>query len=471
MNVILDLCKTYTDLSESDIRKIIDISKLLPIISDLTHADVFIDCPTKNPDKAIVVAEAKPISHPSMYKNTVVGELALRENEPAALRTLELGISTKDMKAVTQENANVCQTVAPIKNRDKRVIGVVIVEKDITEAINKDKYTEMMAETMEELTNNLLSLTDNEGTITNYIDDAIIIFDKDGIAKFANPVAVQLYKTIGYRDQIVGMHFNNLCLDDNLFEKIISREKFSISEVNISNYILQVKYALWDSDSIGILMMIKDITKFKQQEKELMLKSVAFKEIHHRVKNNLQMIASLLNLQSRRAENEETKIALKQSVSRILSIAATHEIIAQNGIDDVNIKEVIEKIIEKIRMFYCNPLKQIDIEVKGDDFKVNSDIATSISLVVNELIENSLEHAFEGKEKGYININIENGKIYSNISVIDNGTGFNIKSVDSKSLGLNIVRSIVKEKLFGNLNMVSSDRGTKVVFDFKIDED
>lgn len=218
-------------------------------------------------------------------------------------------------------------------------------------------------------------------------------------------------------------------------------------------------------------MMIKDITKFKQQEKELMLKSVAFKEIHHRVKNNLQMIASLLNLQSRRAENEETKIALKQSVSRILSIAATHEIIAQNGIDDVNIKEVIEKIIEKIRMFYCNPLKQIDIEVKGDDFKVNSDIATSISLVVNELIENSLEHAFEGKEKGYININIENGKIYSNISVIDNGTGFNIKSVDSKSLGLNIVRSIVKEKLFGNLNMVSSDRGTKVVFDFKIDED
>ena len=471
MDVILNLCKTYTDLSKGDIRKIIVISKLLPIISDLTQADVFIDCPTKNSNKAIVVAEAKPVSRPSMYKNSVVGMLALRENEPAALRTLELGISTKDMKAVTQENANVRQTVAPIRNRDKSVIGVVIVEKDITEAINRDKYMEMLAETTEELTNNLLSLTGNEGAITNYLDDAIIIFDKDGIAKFANPVAVQLYKTLGYKDQIVGMHFNNIRLDDNSFEDIISREKFSVSEVNISNYILQVKYALQDSNSIGLFMMIKDITKFKQQEKELMLKSVAFKEIHHRVKNNLQMIASLLNLQSRRAENESTKIALKESMSRILSIAATHEILAQNGIDDVNIKKVIEKIIEKIKAYDCNPSKQINIEVIGDNFKVNSDMATSISLVVNELIENSIEHAFEGKDNGNIRISIENGKIYSNISVIDDGTGFNIRRIDSNSLGLNIVRSIVKEKLSGDLNMASSDRGTKVVFDFKNNED
>ena len=156
MNEIINLCKKYTDLSKSDIAKIVDISEVLPIISDLTQADVFIDCPTKNPNEAIVVAEAKPVSRPSMYKNSVVGMLALRENEPAALRTLELGISTKDMKAVTQENANVRQTVAPIKNSDKTVIGVVIVEKDITDVINKDKYMEMLAETTEQLTNNLL---------------------------------------------------------------------------------------------------------------------------------------------------------------------------------------------------------------------------------------------------------------------------------------------------------------------------
>jgi two-component sensor histidine kinase len=467
MNEIINLCKKYTDLSKSDIAKIVDISEVLPIISDLTQADVFIDCPTKNPNEAIVVAEAKPVSRPSMYKNSVVGMLALRENEPAALRTLELGISTKDMKAVTQENANVRQTVAPIKNSDKTVIGVVIVEKDITDVINKDKYMEMLAETTEQLTNNLLSLTGNDGTITNYLDDAIIIFDKDGIAEFANSVAVRLYKALGYRDQIVGMHFNNICIDSNSFVDIMSGEKFKVSEVKISNYILQVKYVLQQSSSIKLFMMIKDITKFKQQEKELILKSVAFKEMHHRVKNNLQMVASLLSLQSRRAENETTKIALKQSMSRILSIAATHELLAQNGIDDVNIKDIIEKVIEKIKAYDCSQLKQIDIEVTGDNFEVNSDVATSISLVVNELIENSIEHAFEGHEKGNIRINIEEGKIYSSISAVDDGTGFDIKSIDSNSLGLNIVRSIVEEKLSGDLNMISNNKGTKVIFDFK----
>lgn len=468
MSIIQNLCKAYTDLSDFDIKKIEFISKLLPAISDLTQADVFIDCPTRDPNKAIVVAESKPINRPSMYKNSVVGELALRKNEPAALRTLELGISTRDMKAITQENANVRQTVAPIKNKNKKVIGVIIVEKDITEDINKNKYMEMLAETTEELTNNLLSLTGKNNIITNYLDDAIIIFDKKGIAKFANQIAIKLYKNLGYKDQILGMSFNNLCLDDNSFKNIISSKKqFNISEVSISNYTLQVKYVFQDSDSVGLFMIIKDITKFKQQEKELMLKSVAIKEIHHRVKNNLQMIASLLSLQERRTQNEQTKISLKQSMSRILSIAATHEILSQNGVDDVNIKKVIEKIIEKIKTYGSGPSVKINIDVTGDDFEVNSDMATSISLVVNELIENSIEHAFKGLSKGNIHINIQTGKIYSAISVIDDGNGFDINNVHSNSLGLNIVRSIVKEKLSGNLNMCSNTSGTKVVFDFQ----
>ncbi|RMD02082.1 histidine kinase [Clostridium autoethanogenum] len=470
MNTILSLCKMYTNLSETDIKKIREVSKILPTISDLVQADVFIDCPTKDLNKAIVVSEAKPVNCQSMYKNSVIGKLALRENEPAALRTLELGISTKDMKAVTQENENVSQTVAPIRNRNNNVIGVIIVEKDITEDINKSKYMKMLAETTEELTNNLLSLTGNEGTITNYLDDAIIIFDEHGVVEFTNSVADRLYKDLGYKDNIVGMHFNNVCLDDNSFKNVMSKKQFSISEVNISNYTLQVKYVFENLRSVGIVMMIKDITKFKQQEKELMLKSVAFKEIHHRVKNNLQMIASLLNLQARRIENEQTKIALKQSMNRILSIAATHEILSQNGMDDVDIKEVIGKVVEKIKMYSCSLSKKIYIDVSGNNFKVNSDKATSISLVVNELIENSIEHAFEEKEEGSIHIKIDNGKMYSSISVIDDGIGFDIDNVDRKSLGLNIVKSIVKEKLLGDLNMSSNNKGTRVVFDFKNSE-
>ena len=134
---IYELCKAYTNLDEEDIFKIKQMSFCIKSLSDIVNADVFIDCPTRDADEAIVVAEAKPINSPSMYQNTVVGELALRENEPAVLRTLDLGIVTKDLKALTQENINVRQTVSPIENNGK-IIGVLIIEKDITEKLNKN---------------------------------------------------------------------------------------------------------------------------------------------------------------------------------------------------------------------------------------------------------------------------------------------------------------------------------------------
>ena len=129
--MIRKLCKKYTELNESDIQKLEKISENLPIVADLVRADVFIDCVTSDPNAAIVVAEAKPSTYTSMYEYSVVGELAYRKNEPAALRTLEIGMPTRDLKAITQENKTVRQNVVPIYNDSNQVIGVLIMEQDI----------------------------------------------------------------------------------------------------------------------------------------------------------------------------------------------------------------------------------------------------------------------------------------------------------------------------------------------------
>ena len=123
------LCKEYTDLSDHDISIIEGMSVVLKPLANLEDADIFIDCPSTSED-AIVVAEAKPDYVPSSYRNTVVGLLAKPQNEPAVARTLKLGIATKQMKAITQENTHVIQTVEPIKN-EGRVIGVLIREKRV----------------------------------------------------------------------------------------------------------------------------------------------------------------------------------------------------------------------------------------------------------------------------------------------------------------------------------------------------
>ena len=103
MSIIEQLCRKYTDLTDEEIPTIEMISSFLQPIANLEDADMFIDCPGRDGD-AIVVAEAKPSDVPSSYKKTVVGMLAKQENEPAVARTFRLGVSTKQMKAITQEN-------------------------------------------------------------------------------------------------------------------------------------------------------------------------------------------------------------------------------------------------------------------------------------------------------------------------------------------------------------------------------
>ncbi|MTK12165.1 MAG: histidine kinase, partial [Clostridiaceae bacterium] len=156
------------------------------------------------------------------------------------------------------------------------------------------------------------------------------------------------------------------------------------------------------------------------------------------------------------------------SINRVLSIAATHEILSKQGIDEVNIKEVISKIKSSIVSFEKNDDIDLKINIIGDDFTVGSDKATSIALVVNELLQNSLKHAFKGRKEGEITISVEQRNIYPAISIIDNGVGFDTDKVSTNSLGLMIVRSLVKDKLDGNLNIYSNSQGTKVVFDFEI---
>lgn len=463
------LCKKYTDLTDNDITKLEKISEILPIIADLVRADVFIDCMTNDPNAAIVVAEAKPTTCLSMYQYTVVGELAFRKNEPAALRTLEIGMATRDLKAITQENKTVKQNVVPIHNSKGKVIGVLIMEQDITKDVKQDRKMEFLAETAEQLTETLLSFKDNEYTVTYHINDAIIMFDQQGVATYANPGAKSLYEKLGYRDIIIGMNFNNLVLDGSSFDDLITKSSLEVSEVTVGKLTLQIKYAAMKqkNKTIGVTMLIKDITDVREKEKELILKSVAIREIHHRVKNNLQTIASLLSLQSRRINNDLVNKAFNESINRILSIAVTHEILAQNGVDDVDLKTIVTKIKDNTIKYGLASMSNIKIAIKGDSININSDKATSIALVVNELLQNSLEHAFENQSYGFVEIWIQKGSVYSSISIIDNGSGFDIKSIKSGSLGLNIVRTIVEDKLHGHLNIDSSLEGTKIIFDFK----
>lgn len=133
--MVYNLCRKHTNLSDNDILSIEDIAKSIKIMADIYESDIFIDVLTKDRDEAVVVAHGIPGTVKSLYNKKIVGQKALKKNEPGVLRTLETGISVKDIKALTQENKFVNQRVHPIMN-DTGTIGAVIVEKDLTSERN-----------------------------------------------------------------------------------------------------------------------------------------------------------------------------------------------------------------------------------------------------------------------------------------------------------------------------------------------
>lgn len=460
MDEIERLCKKYTDLTKREIGNIRMLAEVLQPLANLEEADIFIDCPCKGGD-AIVVAEAKPSERDSSYQKSVVGMLAKAENEPAVARTFRLGISTKEMKARTQENRFTVQSVEPIKN-GSRVIGVLIREKKVEDQYLISKNLHISKLGSDGIANMLSHMGAENNWLTEYIDEGLVVVNKEGYVSFRNSAAEAIYKKIGYVKDVLGQPYTEVCIVPPEF----GEGSGDFVEMNCGNSVLGIRHVYLDKEDMEFAVIIRDYTWTKEQEKELILKSMAIKEIHHRVKNNLQTIASLLRLQMRRSSCEEVIQVLGETMNRILSIAATHEILARNGVDKIQIGEVLSNIKDNVLRYFVQPSKELKITMEADELEVDSDIATSIALVVNELLQNSLKYAFVGRDCGNVQIIEKRGDLYSSIQVIDDGCGLDEEHMREDSLGLSIVKSLVKDKLRGNLEIRSSEKGTCVSFDF-----
>ncbi|MFP3726730.1 sensor histidine kinase [Priestia filamentosa] len=230
--------------------------------------------------------------------------------------------------------------------------------------------------------------------------------------------------------------------------------------------------------TIGVLIRERDISEEMMTNKrveELLIpkesadregtvKSLIQKEIHHRVKNNLQVISSLLRLQTRRAHSEVSDI-LQDSVARIETISIIHDYLAQDGIEAVNIVLVMERAADMLIRLASVPEKEIALSVEGEPTFLPSNQATFVLLIVNELVQNCLKHAFEQQKSGKISITVICRKQIANITVEDNGRG--IIEDKRSSLGLQLVHTLAAE-LNGVLSTFSSEDGTKMTLTFPI---
>lgn len=462
--MIRNYCKMCATLTPVDIDKIERVAETTLILSNMLGMDVFIDCPTRDRDKAVVVHHARP-EKDSLYSRNIMGEVATSKNEPAVFRSFITGLISKHYKAITQEGETVSQNVLPITNDSDEVIGVIIVEflKKEEKHFNSDLFNITANKLMNEIEL-------YRSTIPEFVKDGIVVFNREGIVTYVNKAAKKIYSLLGFSKCIMGETFENITFTKTKINEILKGNREESMEISISGVILLVTYFVTtlDKGKINIIMIVKDITKEKINEQELILKSVAIKEIHHRVKNNLQTIASLLRIQRRRIDNPETKKILDETINRILSIAITHEVLSDNGLDNLNIKKIIQLIYKNSFGNSIDKIGKIEFNINGDDFNISSDKATSIALVANELLQNVVDYAFPEDLCGKVSVTIEKSQFYSTVIISDNGVGIDKSKQRSNSLGLMIVERIIKDKLKGYFEIISEiNKGTTVKFEFK----
>ena len=459
------LLEEYTRLAQADRSIIIQLGVVLQYIANLTESDVFVDALTTNGYDSIVLEWARPASH-SLYSQSVVGKLAHPYDEPAVYKTLLTGEPSFDVRGLNQERTPIAQTVVPVYGSDRLVIAALIMERDITEQVCQEIKVEMLSETAEQLSKTLMGLTVNHTNFADQLSDGVLVLDEQGGIKYANLMATRLLQLLS---GALEMPSQLELLPEPLRTVLVGFNQAGpwSQEIRMAERFIKVEGIplLTAGDIEGAIIILSDLTDLRKKEKELILKSVAIQEIHHRVKNNLQNIASLLRLQMRRTDSPEIRAAFTESINRILSMSVVYDVLASESIDEVEIKELCTRLVRLLLIDAAASGKKITYKITGSKVILPSSEAVTLTLIINELVSNSLRHAFINQSSGTLKLKIGDLEQEIILTVSDNGPGFTPDELKPGHLGLQIVRVLVEEKLGGRITF-SEDSGTVVTIRF-----
>ena len=221
---------------------------------------------------------------------------------------------------------------------------------------------------------------------------------------------------------------------------------------------------LKDHKVSGGVVLVRDISELRRRDRMLLSKDATIREIHHRVKNNLQTISSLLRLQGRRLESAEAKAAVEESVRRIRTIALVHETLSRDVGDDIDFKEILLPLAAMVEEGLQSPDRPVRLKIEGDAGRLPASVATPLAVVLTELLQNAVEHAFVDGRPGTISVAMANDGSVLEVRVSDDGVGLpeGFRIEDVTGLGLSIVRTLVTSELLGTIEMRDAAPGTEV---------
>lgn len=478
------------------------------LLADLSFADLLLWIPDPAAERLCVGAQARPTTGPTAYSDDLVGQMLPAVQRPLVVRALETGLIARDGDPQWRDSVPVRLEAIPVRHGG-RVIAVIARSTNML-GIRMPSRLELAY--LQAATD--LSVMISEGTFPSLADrtdlpalprigDGMVRLDPAGVVTYASPNALSAYRRFGFAGNLLGSHLGRVTArlapsdsaTDEALSGMVSGESFRATEIDSpeGTLVLRSLPLSRGRERIGALVLVRDVTDLRSRERELLSKDATIREIHHRVKNNLQTVAALLRLQARRTQAPEARSALQEAVRRVGSIAVVHETLSQGVEDSVDFDHVADRLLGLVADVSAPEATVTPIRT-GSFGTVPSDRATPLALVLTELLHNAVEHGLQNSP-GALMLDVSRtpagpptptvrpamfadtravGPDQLRVVVEDDGEGitddFSIET--TTSLGLQIVRSLVAGELDGTLEIgPRPGGGTRVVLRFDLPAD
>jgi len=504
-----DLAASRTNLGEADVEWLHALVSDWQLLADLSFADLILWAPVRDDGGWLALAQMRPTTGPTSLQDDVVGTLAGPEDQ----RLLNVA---RDERRIWRESDPDWTTGVPVRaeaipvTRAGRVIAVIERCTNLNSARTPSRLELTYVQGADDLARMVA-----EGTFpfageaamlvrSPRVGDGLLRLGRSGRVTYASPNAQSAYRRLGLTADLIGAELSVITaglsasdepLDESLMVVAAGRAPRA-AEVDGNGSVVQLRAIplIVGGSRTGALILIRDVTELRRRERELMTKDATIREIHHRVKNNLQTVAALLRLQARRLRAPEARDALDEAVRRVGSIAVVHETLSHAPDEVVDFDDIADRVAMMAGEVSAPEVRVIP-KITGSFGPLSAAVATPLAMVLTELLQNALQHGFPApapvkdpanrdwavrdwdakdaaaNDGGLLEVIAVREAERLTVTVADNGVGlpegFDLDS--TTSLGLQIVRTLVVSELGGRLRIVPRPGGgTEAVVDLPV---
>jgi two-component system, sensor histidine kinase PdtaS len=438
------------------------------MLADLSFSDLLLYVPLQPTGvggrRYLVVNQVRPNTGQTLFLDDVVGRTMDETQRPAVAQAAASGEIVETVVDSVWLGEQIRVTAIPVRHHGS-VVAVVARESPVSMARQRGDLERVYLDVFERLARMVAAGEfpfDEEEVVSTggpRVGDGVVLLDGAGRVEFASPNAISALRRLGVSGRIQSQTLTGLGAQTSTIYRAFATAHPAAEEVALDETVVVLRCIplIEDRRVGGAVLLMRDVSEIRSRDRLLVSKDATIKEIHHRVKNNLQTISSLLRLQGRRLTEPTAKAAIEESVRRIRSIALVHETLSREDGDEVDLGEIVRPLVRMVEEGLTSPERPVEFRISGDGGKLPSPEATSLAVILTELLQNVVDHAYPPgtlgrdergvEERATVGIELSRSAGTLMVDVVDDGVGIHagFDPATTTSLGLSIVRGLVSE--------------------------